>query len=129
MRVYVNGEERQLTVYDRIAGVEYAKHIVCAQDRLDTDAYGAFTMSEEEYAYWQHILAVQQDSEDIRLALQHQVDTEELNTYVYEETKYVTETKSIIEMENLSLKEIQQAVRTQDTAWLHENGFEKTLKK
>ena len=66
MRIYVNGEERNLHVYDKIAGVDYAKNVICAQDRLDTDDFGAFTMTEEEFEYWRKLLVTLQDSEDIR---------------------------------------------------------------
>lgn len=129
MRVYVNGEERNLHVYDKIAGVDYAKNVVCAQDRLDTDDFGAFTMTEEEFAYWTKLLLTLQDSEDIRFAIKDMVDEQELSDYIYEETKYVTETQQIIEMEHMSLKELQTALCNKDAKWLTENGFIKTLKK
>ena len=123
MRIYVNGEERNLHVYDKIAGVDYAKNVICAQDRLDTDDFGAFTMTEEEFEYWRKLLVTLQD------AIKDLVDEEELSDYVYEETKYVTQTQQIIEVENLSLKELQKALTEKNTAWLKENGFVKTLEK
>lgn len=129
MRIYVNGEERNLHVYDKIAGVDYAKNVICAQDRLDTDDFGAFTMTEEEFEYWRKLLVTLQDSEDIRFAIKDLVDEEELSDYVYEETKYVTQTQQIIEVENLSLKELQKALTEKNMAWLKENGFVKTLEK
>lgn len=126
MRIYVNGEERQLHVYDRTSGMDYAKNVVCAQEQLCTNEYGAFTLTEEEYAYWQHLLAQQQASEDILFSLKDTVDEEELKNYVYEETKYGTQTKEIIEMEYLCLKELQKALIEKDCQWLQENGFIKT---
>ena len=129
MRIYVNGEERNLHVYDKISGVDYAKNVICAQYRLDTDDFGAFTMTEEEFEYWRKLLVTLQDSEDIRFAIKDLVDEEELSDYVYEETKYVTQTQQIIEVENLSLKELQKALTEKNTAWLKENGFVKTLEK
>lgn len=129
MRIYVNGEERNLHVYDRIAGIDYAKNVICAQDRLDTDDFGAFTMTEEEFEYWKNLLVTLQDSEDIRFAIKDMVDEEELSDYIYEETKYVTQTQQIIEVEHMSLKDLQNALNRKDAAWLTENGFVKTLKK
>lgn len=126
MRVYVNGEERQLNVYDRESGVDYAKGVVCAQERLDTNEYGAFTFTEEEYAYWQQLLKRQQESEDMLFAFKDVVDEDELKNYVYEETKYGTQTKEIIDMEYICLKELQQALQKKDAQWLTENGFIKT---
>ena len=70
-----------------------------------------------------------QDSEDIRFAIKDLVDEEELSDYVYEETKYVTQTQQIIEVENLSLKDLQKALTEKNTDWLKENGFVKTLEK
>lgn len=126
MRVYVNGEERHLHVYDRASGIDYAKNVVCAQEQLCTNEYGAFTLTEEEYIYWQNLLKRQQESEDILFALKDIVDEEELKNYVYEETKYGTQTKEIIEMEYLCLKELQQALTKKDNQWFQENGFIKT---
>ena len=49
MRVSVNGENRELHVYDRSTGVDYAKQILCSQEQLVTDMYGEFVLTEEEY--------------------------------------------------------------------------------
>lgn len=129
MRVYVNGEERQLHVYDRITGMDYAKQVLCAQDRLDTDEFGAFMLTEEEYEQWAKLLAKQQESEDIRFAIKDRVDSSELNDYVYEETKYGTQTQEIIDMEYMCLKDLQTALDEKNEAWLKQNGFVKTLTK
>lgn len=129
MRVYVNGEERHLHVYDRASGCDYAKNIVCSQERLETDAYGAFTLTEEEYKKWQDILAVQQDSEDILFALKDCVDAEELKNYLYEETRYLVHIKETTDEENISLRELQHAIQHHDVKWLQENGFVKTMEK
>ncbi|WP_301859767.1 hypothetical protein [uncultured Megasphaera sp.] len=129
MRVYVNGEERQLSVFDRLTGAEYAKMVVCAQDQLDTDEYGSFVMTEEEYQYWQKLLEKLQESEDLRLELKDALDYDELNNYILDETMYVTETREIIDMENQSLHEVRQALADHDTEWLKDNGFIKTLEK
>ncbi len=129
MRVYVNGEERELHVYDRITGIDYAKQVLCAQDRLNTDEYGAFMLTEEEYEHWVKLLAKQQASEDIRFAVKDRVDDEELSDYVYEETKYGTQTHEIIDMEYMCLADLQTALNKGDETWLRENGFIKTLDK
>ena len=86
-------------------------------------------MTEEEFEYWRKLLVTLQDSEDIRFAIKDLVDEEELSDYIYEETKYVTQTQQIIEVENLSLKELQKALTEKNMAWLKENGFVKTLEK
>ena len=86
-------------------------------------------MTEEEFEYWRKLLVTLQDSEDIRFAIKDLVDEEELSDYLYEETKYVTQTQQIIEVENLSLKELQKALTEKNMAWLKENGFVKTLEK
>lgn len=129
MRVYVNDEERELHVFDRVTGHDYAKAIVCAQERLDTNEFGAFVFSEEEYAYWVALLARQQESEDILFALKDCVEEQELKDYVYEETKYGTQTKEIIDMEYLCLKDLKEAIDKKDTQWMNENGFIKTIEK
>lgn len=129
MRVYVDGEERQLHVYDRASGADYAKSVVCAQEQLATNEFGAFTLTEEEYAYWQELLKRQQKSEDMLFALKDVVDEEELKNYVYEETKYGTQTKELIDMEYMCLKELQQAMTEKNIQWLQENGFIKTQQK
>ena len=127
MRVYVNDEERQIHVYDRETGQDYAKSVLCSQDRMSTDEYGEFCLSEEEYTGWVKLLEKLQESEDIRFSLKEKVDGEELKNYLYEETKYVTHTKETIDMENICLKEVQEALAAHNNAWLAENGFTKTI--
>ena len=56
MIVYVNNEERELHVYDRSSGVDYAKSVICSQERLDTGVMGEFILSEQEYDNWKEIL-------------------------------------------------------------------------
>ncbi|WP_288839992.1 hypothetical protein [uncultured Megasphaera sp.] len=129
MRVYVNGEARELAVYDRLTGKEYAKLIVCAQERLETDEYGAFCMTEEEFSYWREIVTQQQESEDIIFLLATVVDKQEMDDYIFEETKYLTVTKASVQMENLCVKDLKTAVETKDFSWLEENGFRKTAEK
>lgn len=129
MRVYVNGEARELAVYDRLTGKEYAKLIVCAQERLETDEYGAFCMTEEEFSYWREIVTQQQESEDIIFLLATVVDKQEMDDYIFEETKYLTATKASVQMENLCVKDLKTAVETKDFSWLEENGFRKTAEK
>lgn len=129
MRVYVNGEARELVVYDRLTGKEYAKLIVCAQERLETDEYGAFCMTEEEFSYWREIVTQQQESEDIIFLLATVVDKQEMDDYIFEETKYLTATKASVQMENLCVKDLKTAVETKDFSWLEENGFRKTAEK
>ncbi|EGL35106.1 hypothetical protein HMPREF3033_00530 [Veillonellaceae bacterium DNF00751] len=129
MRVYVNGEARELAVYDRLTGKEYAKLIVCAQERLETDEYGAFCMTEEEFSYWRDIVTQQQESEDIIFLLATVVDKQEMDDYIFEETKYLTATKASVQMENLCVKDLKTAVETKDFSWLEENGFRKTAEK
>ncbi|MCH4166967.1 MAG: hypothetical protein LKF74_01825 [Megasphaera sp.] len=129
MRVYVNGEERHLHVYDRASGCDYAKNVLCSQERLDTDEYGAFTLTEEDYKKWQGLLAVQQESEDILFALKDCVDAEEMKNYLYEETMYLVHIQETTDMENLCLKELRQALAERDMKWLTDNGFVKTAEK
>ena len=69
MRVSVNGENRELHVYDRSTGVDYAKQILCSQEQLVTDMYGEFVLTEEEYNHWTELLAIQQESEDLLFEL------------------------------------------------------------
>ena len=92
MRVSVNGENRELHVYDRETGIDYAKPIVCSQEQLETDMYGEFVLTEEEYAHWTELLAIQQESEDLLFALKEGVVKEEWDNYLYEETKNMTTT-------------------------------------
>lgn len=129
MRVYVNGEERELHVYDRASGYDYAKNVLCSQERLDTDEYGSFTLTEEDYKNWKELLAVQQESEDILFALKDCVDAEEMKKYLYEETMYLVHIQETTKMENICLKELRQALEEQDVKWLTENGFIKTAEK
>ena len=53
----------------------------------------------------------------------------ELDDYIYEDTMYCTSAAETIDMENISLKELQAALTAKDAAWLTENRFPKTLKK
>ena len=129
MRVYVNNEERQLYVYDRNTGVDYAQSVLCSQDRLERDELGGFVMTEEEYEQWVRLLDKLQVSEDIRFALRDKVDKDELSEYIYEETKYGTQTQQTIDMEYQALRELQEALEKGDTAWLKENGFQQTTEK
>lgn len=129
MRVYVNGEERHLHVYDRASGCDYAKNILCSQERLETDEYGTFTLTEEEYTMWQALLAVQQESEDILFSLKDSVNEEELKQFLYEETMYLVHIQETTETENMCLKELRQALQEHDMKWLTDNGFIKTAEK
>ncbi|EGS35563.1 hypothetical protein [Megasphaera sp. UPII 135-E] len=129
MYVYVNGQERELHVYDRKQEKDYAKMLVCAQEQLDTDEYGSFCMTEAEYKYWQDILAQQQESEDIIFLLSSVVEQDELDAYLFEETKYLTSTKSAVQMENLCVKELKEAIEKKQQEWLLENGFPHTWEK
>lgn len=90
MRVSVNGENRELHVYDRSTGVDYAKQILCSQEQLVTDMYGEFVLTEEEYNHWTELLAIQQESEDLLFELKDVLVKQELDDYMYEETKYMT---------------------------------------
>lgn len=127
MQVRVNGELKELHVYDRTTGVDYAKPIVCSQEQLQTNIYNEFVLTEEEYQHWQDLLAIQQESEDMIFALKGILDKEELDAYMYEETKYLTTTIETINMENICLKEIKEALDKGDEKWLTENKFTKTL--
>ena len=95
MRVSVNGENRELHVYDRETG----------------------------------ILAVQQESEDMLFALKDAIVKEEWDNYLYEETKYMTTTLETIQMENICVKELKEALETGNQEWLTENHFFKTAEK
>lgn len=130
MRVYVNDEPKELHVYDRETGVDFAKSVLCAQDQLEKNMYGEFCLTPEEYDFWTGILATQQETEDMYFSLKQNdaVNREELENYIYEETKYITETKFIVENENISLKALVQAVERKDGAWLRDNGLPKTAK-
>lgn len=127
MQVRVNDELKELHVYDRTTGVDYAKPIVCSQEQLQTNIYNEFVLTEAEYQHWQELLAKQQESEDMIFALKDVLDKEELDKYMYEETKYLTTTVETINMENICLKEIKEALDKDDEKWLNENGFAKTL--
>ena len=82
MIVYVNNEERELHIYDRSSGVDYAKSVICSQERLDTGMMGEFILSEQEYDNWKEILQIVQESEDIRYALKDIADPDELKEYI-----------------------------------------------
>lgn len=129
MKVYVNGEERQLHVIDRSTGLDYAKQVVCAQEVLTSDEFGYFCLTEEEYANWFKILAKLQDFEDIRIAVQDAVDEQELQDYLYEETMYLGTIKELAQMEYICVCEIQKAIKEKNIAWLKENKFSKTIQK
>ena len=111
MIVYVNNEERELHVYDRSSGVDYAKSVICSQERLDTGMMGEFILSEQEYDNWKEILQIVQESEDIRYVLKDIADPDELKEYIFE----------------VCLKELQQALERKDKVWLRKNGFIKTI--
>ena len=81
MRVSVNGENRELHVYDRSTGVDYAKQILCSQEQLVTDMYGEFVLTEEEYNHWTELLAIQQESEDLLFELKDVLVKQELDDY------------------------------------------------
>ena len=53
---------------------------------------------------------------------------QELDDYMYEETKYMTTTIETIHMENICIKELKEALEKGDEKWLTENHFIKTLK-
>ena len=110
MRVSVNGENRELHVYDRSTGVDYAKQILCSQEQLVTDMYGEFVLTEEEYNHWTELLAIQQESEDLLFELKDVLVKQELDDYMYEETKYMTTTIETIHMENICIKELKEAL-------------------
>ena len=82
MEVFVNGERRELHVYDRINEADYTKSIVCSEERIDTDELGRFCMEEEDFTRWQRDLAVLQNSEDMRFFLKDRVDYQELDNYI-----------------------------------------------
>lgn len=127
MIVYVSNEERELHVYDRSSGVDYAKSVICSQERLDTGVMGEFILSEQEYDNWKEILHIVQESEDIRYAIRGIVDPEELKEYIFEDTQYLVHVRETAETENVCLKELQQALEQKDKNWLRENGFIKTI--
>ena len=52
---------------------------------------------------------------------------QELDDYMYEETKYMTTTIETIHMENICLKELKEALEKDDEKWLTENNFQKTM--
>ena len=127
MIVYVNNEERELHVYDRSSGVDYAKSVICSQERLDTGVMGEFILSEQEYDNWKEILHIVQESEDIRYAIRGIVDPEELKEYIFEDTQYLFHVRETAETENVCLKDLQRALEQKDKNWLRENGFIKTI--
>ena len=129
MQVLVNGEARGLHVVDHLIERDYAKQVVTGQNMIDTDELGNFCMTEEDYQDWKKLLAVLQESEDMRFAMKDTVDSQELADYIYEETKYLTDIHVTVDTENMVLKDLQTALQGKDTAWLTENGFHKTMKK
>ena len=94
--------------------------------RIDTDELGRFCMEEEDFTRWQRDLAVLQNSEDMRFFLKDRVDYQELDNYIYEETRYITSAAAAIKEENISLKRLERALCEKDAAWLKDNGFIKT---
>lgn len=127
MNVYVNGEMKDLHVYDRTTGADYAKAVVCSQEQLETGPMGEFVMTEEEYKDWQDQLAVLQESEDIRYRLKNLVDEEELNRYLYEDTMYLVHIRETIEGENYCLKELEAALEKKNVTWLKQHRFDKVI--
>ncbi|WP_288277885.1 hypothetical protein, partial [uncultured Megasphaera sp.] len=97
-------------------------------EQLQTDMYGEFVLAEEEYKHWEDLLLIQQESEDILFSLKDVLVKEELDDYMYEETKYMTTTVETINMENICIKELKEALEKGDEKWLTENHFVKTLK-
>ena len=93
-----------------------------------TDMYGEFVLTEEEYNHWEGLLAIQQESEDLLFELKDVLVKQELDDYMYEETKYMTTTIETIHMENICIKELKEALEKGDKKWLTENHFVKTLK-
>ena len=73
------------------------------------------------------MLLIQQESEDILFSLKDVLVKEELDDYMYEETKYMTTTVETINMENICLKELKEALEKDDEKWLTENNFQKTM--
>lgn len=128
MRVVVNDEQRELHVYDRASGVDFAQTVLCAQDQLEKNMYGEFVLSEEEYDFWTKVLAKQQQSEDLYYELQQVLDKQEIDNYIYEETKYITTITTVVDTEYLSLVELKKAVDCKDTAWFRENDMPKAAK-
>lgn len=128
MRVYVNDEKRELRIIDRASGKNVAKMVVCSQERLDKNEYDEFVMTEEEFTRWQSILDLLQDADDLRLSLLACVQEEEMNDYLYEETKYLTNMRETAETELRVLGYLQQALDSKNHDWLKEYGFVKTDK-
>ena len=129
MRVYVDGKERWLKLVDRESGKDYAKSIVCSQERLETDSFSDFTMTDEEFTEWEKVLGLFQEAEDISFSLKDIVNPQELDNYIYEETKYLTDVRGTAEMEKIVLGELKKAVDGKNIPWLTENNFLKTIKK
>lgn len=129
MNVIVNEEQRELHVYDRESGVDFAKTVLCAQDQLEKNMYGEFVLTEEEFAFWQKVLAKQQQSEDLYYELKHHLDKQEIDDYIYEETKYITSITNVVDTEYLSLVELKKALDTRDIAWFTENNLPKAVQK
>lgn len=128
MNVIVNDEQRQLHVYDRESGVDFAKTVVCAQDQLEKNMYGEFVLTEEEFDFWTKVLSKQQQSEDLYYDLKKVLDKQEIDDYIYEETKYITTITNVVDTEYLSLVELKKAFDTKDAAWFQDNNMPKSAK-
>ena len=123
MEVFVNNERRELNVTDVVTGKDYATALICSDQVVDTDEYNRFVMTETEYNRWKNLLAVLQESEDLRPDLIQAVGKEKLDNYIFEETKYLTQASLVIKEENISLKLLKKALHEKNSVWLKENGF------
>ncbi len=123
MEVFVNNERRELKVTDVLTGKDYATALICSDQVVDTDEYNRFVMTETEYNRWKNLLAVLQESEDLRPDLIQAVGKEKLDNYIFEETKYLTQASLVIKEENISLKLLKKALHEKNSVWLKENGF------
>ena len=123
MEVFVNNERRELNVTDVLTGKDYATALICSDQVVDTDEYNRFVMTETEYNRWKNLLAVLQESEDLRPDLIQAVGKEKLDNYIFEETKYLTQASLVIKEENISLKLLKKALHEKNSVWLKENGF------
>ena len=123
MEVFVNNERRELNVTDVLTGKDYATALICSDQVVDTDEYNRFVMTETEYNRWKNLLTVLQESEDLRPDLIQAVGKEQLDNYIFEETKYLTQASLVIKEENISLKLLKKALHEKNSVWLKENGF------
>ena len=123
MEVFVNNERRELKATDVLTGKDYATALICSDQVVDTDEYNRFVMTETEYNRWKNLLAVLQESEDLRPDLIQAVGKEKLDNYIFEETKYLTQASLVIKEENISLKLLKKALHEKNSVWLKENGF------